>query len=296
MGANGGVGRTDLRRRLARGPLAGRRRPGRGRRADAQAHQDRSSPSSTRRSLGSRRCWPARPTVVEVRACEPRTTPWTRWFRGSSLALLAPQPPMAPSGACAPAAPRRRDPGSGGAEHLVAQAYGVSAGGDERRYLVVGEPALGADHDHDLAGLRDRERASDSVASSCSTTARSARRPGSTHVGGGGQLRDLRVPGPPRLLGRLARGRPPLRQRLRRPLALPHRHAARRRPGHDLGDADLGEHLDRELAAVALRQRLHHGDGRRRLGHHVVRRQPHVEGPLAGGVDLAARRAPRDRR
>ena len=80
------------------------------------------------------------------------------------------------------------------------------------------------------------------------------------HVGGRRQLGDLRVPGPSSLLGRLAGGRAPAGQRLRGPVALPDRHAARRRPRHDPGHTDLGEHLDRELAPVTLGERLHHGD------------------------------------
>ena len=50
--------------------------------------------------------------------------------------------------------------------------------------------------------------------------------------------------------------------RLRGALALPHRDRARCGPRHDPVDADLGEHLDGQLAALALGQRLHDRDGR----------------------------------
>ena len=57
------------------------------------------------------------------------------------------------------------------------------------------------------------------------------------------------------LLGRLARGRAPLGQRLRGPVAAPDADAPLRGPRHDHVGPDLGEHLDRELGPVAL------GDG-----------------------------------
>ena len=128
-------------------------------------------------------------------------------------------------------------------------------------------PALGPDDDHDRVETPSRESAaSDDVADSCSTTARSAPRRAADHLGGRRHLGDLGQPRPPRLLARLARGGPPLRQRLRGPFAAPHPDRARRGPRDDPVDADLGEHLDRELGPVALRDRLHDGHRRGRRG------------------------------
>ena len=104
-------------------------------------------------------------------------------------------------------------------------------------------------------------------AASWSTTGTDASRSRSTtsdvvdHVG------DLGEPRAPGLLGGLAGRRAPLGQRLGLLVAAPHRHRAGRRPRHDDVDADLGEHLDGELAAVALGDRLHDDDPRHlRLG------------------------------
>ena len=99
---------------------------------------------------------------------------------------------------------------------------------------------------------------------------------------------DLGEPGPPGLLGGLAGGGPPAGQRLRGPLALPDGDRARGGPRHDPGDADLGEHLDGELAAVALGQRLDDDDRRLRRGH-ATRPSDTVTSrrPLAGRGDLA---------
>ncbi len=110
---------------------------------------------------------------------------------------------------------------------------------------------------------------------------------------GGRQRRDLGEPRPPRLLGGLAGGRPPAGQRLHGPLALPHRDAARRGPRHDPGDPDLGEHLDGQLAPVALGDRLHddHLRLRRVVTGHVL--DGHREHPLAGRGDGAAHRRAR---
>ena len=98
------------------------------------------------------------------------------------------------------------------------------------------------------------------MASSCSTTARSASATSATTSAVDRELGDLGEPRPARLLGRLAGGRAPPGQRLGRALALPDRDAARGRPGDDPRDADLGEHLDGELAPIALRDRLDDDD------------------------------------
>ena len=108
--------------------------------------------------------------------------------------------------------------------------------------------------------------ASDADASSCRTTARSASAHERDDVVGRRQRRDVGQPGPARLLGGLAGGGPPAGQRLVGALALPDRDRAGGCPRHDLGGADLGEHLDGELAAVALGQRLDDDERGRRLG------------------------------
>ncbi len=98
--------------------------------------------------------------------------------------------------------------------------------------------------------------ASDCPASSCSTSASSTPPSrwsscllltGLAHRGDGQ---------PTRLLGGLPHGRPPAGQSLLTPVGRPAHDRPRRRPGHDLVDAHLGEHLDGQLRAVALGQGL----------------------------------------
>ena len=82
-------------------------------------------------------------------------------------------------------------------------------------------------------------------------------------------------------------------QGLRGALALPDRDGARRGPRHDPADADLGEHLDRELAPVALGQRLDDGDAGSGVGLGDRRRRRAREDPLAGGGDRTGDRGAR---
>ena len=100
---------------------------------------------------------------------------------------------------------------------------------------------------------------------------------------------DRRQPRAARLLAGLAGGGLPLGVRLGGTLALPDRDRAGRRPtGTIRVDADLGEHLDGELAAVALGQRLHDGEGRRR-----PRRRRPTDVTVDGEDPLPGRRRPR---
>jgi hypothetical protein len=106
-------------------------------------------------------------------------------------------------------------------------------------------------------------------------------RVGEHHVG------DLGRPHPARLLPRFAGGAAPAGERTGRSLALPDGYAAGGRPRHDPCHADLGEDLDGELAAVALRDRLDHDQlgGRPLLTPYVG--EPDREPPLAGLLDRA---------
>ena len=63
-------------------------------------------------------------------------------------------------------------------------------------------------------------------------------------------------PEPPALLRRLPGGRPPAGQAALDPLRRPSHHRPLRLPGHDLVDAQLGQHLDGQFGTVALGQRL----------------------------------------
>jgi hypothetical protein len=125
------------------------------------------------------------------------------------------------------------------------------------------------------------------------------------HVGRRGERGHLGEPRAPRLLGGLARRRLPLGERLRGPVATPDRDRPRCGPGHDAGDADLGEELDRQLAAVALGEclddhQLRHGPrDRRDRAHHDVEprlaRRGHLAlGHLTGAVGQHHRLAHRE--
>ena len=135
--------------------------------------------------------------------------------------------------------------------------------------------------------------ASGAVAASCSTTASAAAAEPTDDVAGAGQSVDLGEPGPARLLGRLARGRAPSGERLVAARTVPPDHAPGRGPRHDHVGTDLGHRLDRELAALALGQRLHDHEPRLRRRVRRRRRRPRPRaGPRVGRGDRAARRRP----
>ena len=127
-------------------------------------------------------------------------------------------------------------------------------------------------------------------ASSCSTTARSAPATSATTSAveaiSSTSGTSFAVPAwqPP------GRSRPP-GQRPRGPLA-PFRHGSERPPGDDASGADLGEDLDRQLATVALRDRLDDDD----LGHRSFLAgdllRDRGQHPLAGRGDDGAHRRP----
>ena len=156
------------------------------------------------------------------------------------------------------------DTGGGRAQHLGAEAYDVGAGVLSAASSSGLMPPSGPTTTTIRPASGRPARRAAAVASSWSTSARSASatRAASSAVEASGvtvgshERRDC--------LAGLAGGGLPLRVGLRRALALPDRHRAGRGPRHDAVDADLGEHLDGELAAVALGQRLHDGDRRLR--------------------------------
>ena len=98
--------------------------------------------------------------------------------------------------------------------------------------------------------------ASGVVASSCSSSARSAAADPSGQSGGVDRLGHGRRPQPAGLLGGLTRRAAPASQPLDASLARPAHDGSGRLPGQDLADPDLGQQLDRQLAAVPLGQRL----------------------------------------
>ena len=157
------------------------------------------------------------------------------------------------------------DAGRRGAQHLGTQAYGVRTGVDEGRDLLVGEPALGARRRR--APCRPPARRGRPATPS---PPRGARPPGRPPRRGRRRRRSTRGR-PPRGTTRAWPAWPPPERwpATSRPTSGPRRPSrprrTGRRPRHDRGDAHLGEHLDGELAAVALRQRLHHHDPGRGL-------------------------------
>ena len=152
-----------------------------------------------------------------------------------------------------------------------AQADGLGADGGERLELLVADAALGADDDDDLAAARDREVGERARRRLVEYDGHGSVAQQVDDVVGGDDVAYLGEPRPPRLLGGLAGGGPPPGERLVLAVAAPHGDDRERGPGHDHVDADLGEHLDGELAAVALRDGLDDDDSRR-LG--VARRRP----------------------
>ena len=173
------------------------------------------------------------------------------------------QPPAAGAGAAR--RPGRRCRRSRSAARSARAGTPSPPAADQHGQLLGAEPALGAD---DHARPRRRPAAASVaqrlVASSCSTTPAAARRSRST---------TSRVPASSVTTGNLARrdclaaACAVVRHRSQRLLAAPVAppgHAPRRRPRHDLVDADLGHRLDGGLAAVALGQRLHDDQPRRR--------------------------------
>ena len=140
--------------------------------------------------------------------------------------------------------------------------HGQRPGGLEGGHLVVGEPALGPDDEH----ARRRRPGTASGGQRQRRRPRAARAPAeaASPSSGDDAPRSAASRHDRRARGRAGTAwRPPgpcaatCSAPCAGPLAPPLRDAARRRPGHDLVDADLGERLDRQLAAVALRQRLH---------------------------------------
>ena len=100
------------------------------------------------------------------------------------------------------------------------------------------------------------------------------------------QLGHVGHPRAPRLLRRPRRTVAAQRfRRLGRALAAPDDDRALRLPRHDLVDAELGRRLDRRLVAVALGQRLHEHEARRRLRLERRARRPaaSASGPSADG-------------
>ena len=187
MGVNGGVGSAFLLDGLFGGIW--RAEEGRVQLDVFGRRPSRSRRRSTPRSPGSRSC----SSTPSAPAGGPRRA--------------APRPrPRRPSRCAAPAPPSVRRARRG-----------------EGRELLVGDPALGTDHDHDRRrrpSRRQRRRAARS-ATSCSTTARSAARAAPATSAVVASSVDLGQPRAARLLAGLARRGPPPRQRLRRPLAAP---------------------------------------------------------------------------
>jgi hypothetical protein len=106
-----------------------------------------------------------------------------------------------------------------------------------------------------------------------------------------GQGGDLREPGPPGLLGRGQARRPPAGQRPVAAVAAPLDHAPLGRPRHDHVHPDLGHGLGGQFAAVALGQRLEHGQPRhrRRLGPAGQHGQLELAVPAAGHLAFGHR-------
>ena len=178
------------------------------------------------------------------------------------------------------------DAGGGRAQHLGAEPDRASAGVRERRQLLRGQPALGADdEDHPVRHVGRQRLGRLLVKDQRQGSARDQR----GDLGSRCQWRDLRKPRPPGLLGGLPGGGLPLGERLRGPIASPDGDRSRGGPGHDPGDADLGEHLDRELAPVALGQGLDHDDLGTGSRHGGDRTDHDVQPGLPGRGHLALR-------
>ena len=150
---------------------------------------------------------------------------------------------------------RRREPG--GLDLLRAHAA-FGADDQDARRRCVGTPAAAAAPR--VLVQHDGERGpATSVSTSRAWPARSR----------------TRQPRPAGLLAGRPRGRGPLAHGRASALsAVPASDAPLGLPRHDHVDADLGQGLDRELAALALGQRLHHDQPRRRGGH-ARRVRPH---------------------
>ena len=118
------------------------------------------------------------------------------------------------------------------------------------------DAALGADDQQDVALVRQSQL----VELERGVRLKDDRAGGGRHPfrqgGGAGRGRDLGQPGAAGLLGGLAGGGAPLGEGALAPVALPPGDGALGRPREHGVDADLGHQLDRELAPVALRQRL----------------------------------------
>ena len=164
-------------------------------------------------------------------------------------------------------------------------------GGGEGGDLVVGQPALGADHDDDPTGGRhgDARRAArrllvqDDGQVGRARPARRRRRCEASSATSGNHARRAC----------LAASRAVERQRARDFAARsPFQTATLRAAAHGTirGDADLGQHLDGELAAVALGQRLDHHERGSGAGSRRRPRHRHLEDPLAGRRDLTGDR------
>ncbi|GAA2135142.1 hypothetical protein GCM10009727_29420 [Actinomadura napierensis] len=106
-------------------------------------------------------------------------------------------------------------------------------------------------------------------------------------VGGGREVRHLRQAAAAGLLGGLSGGGAPPPERLLPPFRAPLGDAPGRRPRDDPVDAGLGHGLHRQLAPVALRQRLDDHEPRR--GRRLDPAGQHVqgEGRAVGGGDDA---------
>ena len=165
--------------------------------------------------------------------------------------------------------------GGGRAQHGGAQPGLDRAGVAEGGALGRADAALGADDQQDVALVGQRQL----VQPERGVRLQDDRAGGGRHQlrqgGGAGRARDLGQPGAAGLLGGLAGGGAPLGQGALAPVALPPGDGALGRPREHGVDADLGHQLDRELAPVALRQRLR--DDQPRLRRRDRARRPDLD-------------------
>ena len=168
-----------------------------------------------------------------------------------------------------------RDPGRRGAQHLGAQPDGVPPAARNAATSSSVRPPSGPTTTTMRPGRRHRERGQrrgrllveHDATAAVGEQRRRPRRWSPASATSGNQARRAC----------LAASRAVPRHRASDLAARSPRHTATDRAaahGTIVGDADLGEHLDGELAAVALGQRLHDGDRRVGLGHGVRRRRP----------------------
>ena len=198
-----------------------------------------------------------------------------------------------PSAGSGRAAPRRRRPRRSRCAAPRRRAARPAPGVDERATSSSVRPPSGPTTSTIVAGGRDVDRGQRPVAASCRTSARSAsRQPARTTsaVVASGATSGATPGGP----AWRPRGRSPATSRRDFAARSPFQTATLRAAAHGtIGcDADLGEHLDRELAAVALGERLHDDQPRASGRGSWRRRRPDREHPLAGRVTVAGRRRP----